>query len=106
MAVGFQIVLFAVAFAQQRYGADGIYVSAALVGIVEMDAVVLAVVKPLMSGAIPIESAVVAIVIGAVTATLTKMIITLIVGRGSFRPLAAVGLGLIAMALGVALYLR
>jgi hypothetical protein len=45
-----------------------------------------------------------AVTIGIIANTATKLVITLVVGRGSFRPLAAIGLTLMGLSLGAALY--
>jgi len=47
-----------------------------------------------------------AVTIGIIANTFTKLVIALIVGRGSFRPLAAIGLTLMGLALAGALYFR
>ena len=47
-----------------------------------------------------------AITIGIIANTATKLVITLVVGRGSFRPLAAIGLTLMGLSFGAALYFR
>lgn len=105
MTLFFQLVLFAIAFAKSHLGEQAIYASAALVGLAEMDAITISMAKLTTAGTAA-EIAARAVTIGLAANTLTKLVIALAIGRGTFRPLAAVGLALMLLALGAALYLR
>ena len=104
MAVLFQIVLVAIAIVQSRLGTMGLYGTAALVGSSEVDAMVVAVTRAVATGTAP-ELAAVAITIGVLANTVTKLVIALVIGRGRFRLWSAAGLALMALALGGALVL-
>ena len=105
MALMFQGVLFVVAFANAQLGAKGVFGSAALLGLVEMDALTISMARLTASGT-PAEITARAVTIGILANTITKFVIALAAGRGSFRPLAAVGLALMGLALGGALFLN
>jgi uncharacterized membrane protein (DUF4010 family) len=104
MALFFQAVLFLVTVAQGMFGQSGVYASAGLIGLTEVDAITISVAQHATSG-MPIDVAARAMLIGALANTVAKLGITLVAGRGTFRPLAAAGLGLMAAALIAALVL-
>ncbi len=103
MAAALQVVLYAVAVAEHVYGTSGLYVSASLAGLLNIDAVIISVARSL-SGGVPATIAAHAIVVGALSNTIAKMGIVLGYGRGGFRTLAALGLGAMAVALAIGLY--
>ncbi len=105
MTLIFQLVLFGVAFAKAHFSSQAIYGTAALVGLAEMDALTISMAQLTTSGTAA-DIAARAVTIGIIANTVTKLVITLVVGRGSFRPLAAIGLTLMGLALGAALYFR
>ncbi len=105
MTLIFQGVLFIVAFANARLGERGVFGSAALLGLVEMDALTISMARLTASGTAA-EITARAVTIGLLANTVTKFVIAIVAGRGSFRPLAAVGLALMGIALTAALYLR
>jgi uncharacterized membrane protein (DUF4010 family) len=105
MTLIFQGVLFIVAFANARLGARGVFGSAALLGLVEMDALTISMARLTASGTAA-EITARAVTIGLLANTVTKFVIAIVAGRGSFRPLAAVGLALMGIALAAALFLR
>jgi uncharacterized membrane protein (DUF4010 family) len=105
MTLIFQLVLFSVAFAKTHFSSQGIYGTAALVGLAEMDALTISMAHLTSSGTAA-ELTARAVTIGLIANTFTKLVITLIVGRGSFRPFAAVGLTLMGLALAGALWIR
>jgi uncharacterized membrane protein (DUF4010 family) len=105
MTLIFQGVLFIVAFANARLGERGVFGSAALLGLVEMDALTISMARLTASGTAA-EITARAVTIGLLANTVTKFVIAIVAGRGSFRPLAAVGLALMGIALAAALYLR
>jgi uncharacterized membrane protein (DUF4010 family) len=105
MTLIFQLVLFAVAFAKTHFSSQALYGTSALVGLAEIDALTISMARLTTSGTAA-EIAARAVTIGIIANTATKLVITLVVGRGSFRPLAAIGLTLMGLALGAALYFR
>jgi uncharacterized membrane protein (DUF4010 family) len=100
MAVIFQIVLFAVGFAHERFGEPGLTGSGALLGLVDVDALTLSMARMTSTGAAAAHAAARALTLGILVNALVKLGIALAVGRGRFRPLAGIGLMLIAIALG------
>ncbi len=105
MTLIFQLVLYGVSFANAQLGAQGLYGSAALLGLVEMDALTISMARLTSSGTAA-ELTARAVTIGLIANTVTKLAIAVAIGRGRFRPLAAIGLALMGLALGAALVLR
>ncbi|MEZ5318247.1 MAG: DUF4010 domain-containing protein, partial [Vicinamibacterales bacterium] len=103
MVLLFQAVLFGVALARDVFGHAGIYGSAAVLGLVDMDALTISMARLVVAGTAA-EAAARAVTIGVLANTCVKLGITLVVGRGRFRPLAAAGLAGMAAALAAALY--
>jgi uncharacterized membrane protein (DUF4010 family) len=102
MAALFQVVLYVSAFAEARFGQPGLYGSAALLGLVDMDALTISMSQLTQGGTNPGHAAT-AVTIGVIANTLVKLGVALAVGRGSFRPRAVIGLALMALALGATL---
>lgn len=102
MAVLFQAVMVVMAIVQRSLGTRGLYGSAALIGSSEVDAMVVAVTRAVAAGTAPAVAAI-AITIGVLANTITKLLIALVIGRGRFRLWTASGLGLMAVALGAAI---
>ncbi|MFI5177837.1 MAG: MgtC/SapB family protein [Vicinamibacterales bacterium] len=102
MTLFFQGVLFAVWLATSRLGTQGLYGSAAVLGLVEMDALTISLARLTASGTAA-EITARAVTVGIIANTVVKLGIALVVGRGRFRPLAAIGLAFMAAALGAAL---
>ena len=98
MAALFQIVLFAVAFTRGRFGHAGILSSAAVLGLVDMDALTVSMSEVTKTGT-NVAIAAQAIVIGILANTVVKLMIALVVGRGSYRVITGLGLLLIGIAL-------
>jgi uncharacterized membrane protein (DUF4010 family) len=105
MAVLFQLVLYAVNFANAAFGQAGIYGSAAVLGLVDMDALTISIARLVAAGTAA-DVAARAVTIGVLSNTLVKFGIAASIGRGRFRPLAATGLALTALALGAAVLWR
>lgn len=101
MALLFQIVLLGLGFIKGAFGASGLYGSAAVLGLTDVDALTLSMAKSAQSGT-PIQIVVTAIAIGILANTLVKLSLVLFIGRGRFRLLTGAGLGALAVALGVA----
>jgi len=105
MAALFQVVLWGVSFAESRFGTQGLFGSAALLGLADVDALTVSMARMTTTSAVVADAAARAVVIGIGVNTIVKLGIATVVGRGRFRPLAAIGLTLIAIALGVAVWL-
>ena len=102
MAVLFQIVLFAVRWAQNTWGEPGVYVSAGVLGLTDVDALVVSMAKG--TGAqFAAATASTAIVIGVLFNTLFKLVLGMMVGVKQFRKLVLLGLSAVALACGVSL---
>jgi len=98
MAAIFQVVLFGVALAEARFGDAGLYASAAVLGLSDVDALTVSMVQRAAAN-IPAAVAVGALTVGVFTNTLVKMTIALVIGRGRYRVRTCAGLGLLAAAL-------
>lgn len=98
MAAVFQLVLFAVALATRWFGQAGIFGSAAILGLADMDALTISMANMVGTGTVPIVAAR-AVVIGVTANTIVKLTIAAVIGRGHFRTLTVAGLAAIAVAL-------
>jgi uncharacterized membrane protein (DUF4010 family) len=103
MAAIFQIVLWISAYAKERFGGMGLVGTGALLGLVDMDALTLSMAQQTAAGT-PAEIASQAVVVGVFANTIVKLLIALGIGRGAFRAITAVGLALMAVALGAWAY--
>ena len=101
MALLFQLVIFAVALADQYLGAQGLYGTAALLGLSDVDALTLSMTK-LVGAGTPLDVVGRALTIGILANTLVKLAIAVSLGRGAFRVLTGTGLVLMAIALALA----
>lgn len=97
MAVLFQIVLFVVTAVRQQWGQTGLLFSGAVLGFTDVDALVISMAKA-AGGGDQIRSAALAATAGIVANNILKMGVTVALGRGRFRSLAFVGLGMLAIA--------
>jgi uncharacterized membrane protein (DUF4010 family) len=105
MAVLFQAVLMIVFVAQARWGASGVFATAAVLGLTDADALTLAMAK----GAARDFSAAVAataIAIGVLTNTAMKLSLALLLGSRGFRLVAGGALAMMLLALGAVLLSR
>lgn len=102
MAALFQVVLLAVRAAQNFWGQPGVLISAGVLGLADIDALVVSMAK---DAAIRLPSPTVAqaIAIGVLTNTLLKLGIGLVLGRRDFRRLVGVGLAAAALASAVSI---
>ncbi len=99
MAALFQIVLFGVHAMQTRYGDAGLLVSAAVLGLTDMDALTISMSRSDM----PVTLCAQAITVGVVSNTILKMLLAVVLGRGKFRFQAGAVLLLMALALAASL---
>jgi uncharacterized membrane protein (DUF4010 family) len=98
MALLFQLVLFAVSLAEARFGDAGLYGSAAVLGLSDVDALTVSMAQR-VNASTPATVAAIALTLGILANTLVKITIALAVGRGGYRVRTAIGLGLLAAAL-------
>ena len=98
MTALFQAVLFLIHFVQSRFGASGVVVTGALVGLTDMDALTLSMSRQAAAGS-DLDVAALALATGIVSNTIVKLLISVIVGRGLFRTHVGIGLAAIAAAL-------
>jgi uncharacterized membrane protein (DUF4010 family) len=102
MAALFQVVLWVSAIAKQKFGAAGLYGTAAVLGLVDMDALTISMAQQTAAGTAA-SLAAHAILIGILANTAVKLGITLVIGRGLYRTLTALGLVLMGVGLGAGL---
>jgi len=96
MAVAFQLVLLLVPLAQQVWGSSAVVVSAALLGLTDMDALTLSMTR--LDGPDAVALGALGIAVGLLANTILKLSLSLVLGAVPFRRVAATGLALIAMA--------
>jgi uncharacterized membrane protein (DUF4010 family) len=96
MALVFQAMLMFVHFAGTAWGSAGVYGSAALLGLTDVDALTVSMARGVAHAA-SLETAAVAIGIGVLSNTVLKLALALLFGSASFQ--RAVGLTLALMAL-------
>jgi uncharacterized membrane protein (DUF4010 family) len=106
MAALFQVVLIGVAYTRAHFGQQGVYGSAVLLGAFEVDALTISMAQLTRVGTTPPHVTATAVIIGILSNTVVKFVMALLIGRGRYRPLAAIGLALMAIALGAALVLK
>jgi uncharacterized membrane protein (DUF4010 family) len=103
MALGFQIVLYVVGWASTRFGSSGVLVSAAALGLSDVDALTYSMAKLGREATGPAVAAQ-GLAVGIVSNTAFKLALAVTLGRGIFRRLAGIGLvALAAAGLGVLL---
>jgi uncharacterized membrane protein (DUF4010 family) len=98
MTVLFQIVLFGVSLAEKYFGDAGLYGSAAVLGLTDVDALTVSMAQR-VTASTPAIVAARALTVGILANTLVKTAISIVVGRGGFRVRTAIGLALLAAAL-------
>lgn len=104
MAVLFQIVLMAVYAARERWGASGVFTSAAVLGLTDVDALTVSMARNVAQTVSPGVAAT-AIAIGVLTNTGMKLTLALLFGSRRFQLIAGSALALMLAALGGALVL-
>lgn len=104
LALLFQAVLFGVHAIRGIWGGAGLLASGAVLGLTDLDALTISMARTAEDPTLLIVAAQ-AIAVGALSNTLFKMGIALIVGRGAVRTIAAAGLLLAAAASAASLYL-
>ncbi|MGH7711375.1 MAG: MgtC/SapB family protein, partial [Gemmatimonadaceae bacterium] len=104
MALAFQISLMAIAFIRETLGSPGIIASAALLGLTDMDALTLSM-NRLGTSSELVALGARAIAVGIISNSLLKLSLVLILGVGLFRRLAAIGLIVLTIVGGAALWI-
>lgn len=104
MAIGFQVVLVLLNLLRERFGDQGVYASATLAGLTDMDALTFAMSR-LAQDASLVKVAGLALVLGVIVNTLFKMGLALVLGSPAYRRLAVPGLLFVAAAGGAGLWL-
>jgi uncharacterized membrane protein (DUF4010 family) len=94
MAALFQAVLFAVHVVRQIWGQAGVLVSGAVLGLTDVDALVISMARS-APAQVPLTVAALAIAIGVLSNTVLKLALALAIGRNRFRRLGAGGLAAI-----------
>lgn len=100
MALLFQAVLLVVGLARQSFGATGLVVSGALLGLTDVDAVTVSMARMIADGS-DAGAAAVALAVAILSNTLLKLGLALVVGVGRFRVVTAAGLAVISIAIAV-----
>lgn len=103
LALAFQVVLYGIEWAEARFGASGVYATATLTGLTDLDALTYSMSR--LAGGIPIETAARALAVGVIANSLLKLALAMTVGRGAFRLATGVGLAGIAAVTAAALLL-
>lgn len=104
MALLFQAVLMVVGIARQAFGATGLLVSGALLGLTDVDAVTVSMARMIADGA-DARAAAQALAVAILSNTLLKLTLALVVGRGRFRLVMGAGLGVMGAAIAASLLL-
>jgi uncharacterized membrane protein (DUF4010 family) len=91
MAAAFQVVLFLLDVVNRRFGNAGLMASAFALGLTDVDALTASMASR-VAGGLAADVGAVAIVTGILSNSLTKLGITLAIGRGRFRVVTAIGL--------------
>lgn len=102
MAALFQAVLMAVYAAREIWGSSGVFTSAAVLGLTDVDALTVSMARNVAQTVSP-EAAAMAIAIGVLTNTAMKLGLSLAFGSRRFRTIAGGALGLMLVALGAAI---
>jgi len=103
MAVAFQLAITALGFVTRRWGEMGLYPSAVVLGLTDVDALTVSMSRP-ADGIAP-NIAATAIAIGVLSNTVLKMCVAAVVGASAFRRTTIAGLAALAAASVVALLL-
>jgi uncharacterized membrane protein (DUF4010 family) len=104
MAVLFQAVLMVVHLAGDLWGASGVFTTAAVLGLTDVDALTVSMARGVAETASPAVAAT-AIAVGVLSNTAMKAALALVFGVRHFRVIAGGALGFMFLALGAALLL-
>ena len=104
MALALQLALSAIALVRETWGAVGVLVSAALLGLTDVDALTLSMSR-LGNAPATVALAAQAIALGILANTLLKLTLTIVFGAPEFRRVASTGLLALAGASAFGLWL-
>ena len=104
MAALFQVVLMAVNLAREQWGASGVFTSAAVLGLTDVDALTVSMAREIAPTVSPAVAAT-AIAIGVLTNTAMKLGLALFLGSRRFGAIAGGALVLMLVAIGAAIAL-
>jgi uncharacterized membrane protein (DUF4010 family) len=104
LAIIFQVALMAVTYARQMWDVKGLYSTAVVLGLTDVDALTVSMSTPSSNIFPPIAAR--AIAVGILANTFVKLGISVAVGSGRYRLISAGVLLAMAVAIGAALYLR
>jgi uncharacterized membrane protein (DUF4010 family) len=104
MAVLFQLAITVIAATRQFWGSTGVFASAALFGLTDVDALTVSMSR-LGDSPQAVALAAQGITVGLLSNTLFKLAAGLLLGSGRFRVAIASGLGLLAAVIGLGLWL-
>jgi uncharacterized membrane protein (DUF4010 family) len=105
MAVLFQGVLIAVHVAREFWGQSGVFTSAAVLGLTDVDALTVSMARGVAETIAPTVAAT-AIAVGVLANTAMKLGLTMFLGSGRFRAITGGALGVMLISLGAALAFR
>ena len=105
MALLFQVVLILVGLARDAFGATGLLVSGALVGLTDVDAATVSMARMIADG-VDAGAAAEALAVAILSNTLLKLVLAVVVGRGRFRLVTAAGLAVMGGTLVASLLAR
>jgi len=101
MTIAFQAAMSAITFVRGEFGSAGLYGTAALLGLTDVDALTASMSAP--SAQLPAELAARILAFGVLINTIMKFGLAIILGRSRFRRMAAAGLGALIVASGAGL---
>jgi uncharacterized membrane protein (DUF4010 family) len=104
MAALFQVVLVVVHLVRESWGASGVFTSAAILGLTDVDALTVSMTRAVAQTVSPVIAAS-AIAVGILANTGMKLALALFLGSQRFRAIAGGALALMFLALGAALSL-
>jgi uncharacterized membrane protein (DUF4010 family) len=105
MAVLIQVVLMAVHLARERWGTAGVFTSAAVLGLTDVDALTVSMAKDVAQTVSPAVAAA-AIALGVLSNTAMKIALAVAFGSRRFKVITGLALALILIALAAALAVR
>lgn len=105
MAMLFQAVLFIVHVVGQRLGSGGVLAAAAVLGLNDADALTLSMAKSVGTGLLTLDVAAKAVTVGLLSNTCIKLVLAAVIGEGPFRTLTVSVLVMMAIALGLGVWL-
>jgi uncharacterized membrane protein (DUF4010 family) len=104
MAVLFQVVLMAVHLAGNMWGQSGVYTTAAVLGLTDVDALTMSMARGVAVTACPAVAAT-AIAVGVLANTAMKLALAVFLGASRFRVIAGGALALMLVVMGAAVLL-